>query len=130
MSALTPESTDAMRLSLLRFKKIIPIPEQSMVQMLCYLLECLLTPENTPADCAKELYELYFVFAAVWAFGGAMFQDQVVRGPLTMLGTYFLKEFFALALWIFLDIIQAPMAVTQLDCASLFIRSHLEVIFR
>ncbi|TMS22374.1 hypothetical protein E3U43_012639 [Larimichthys crocea] len=61
-----------------RFKKIIPIPEQSMVQMLCYLLECLLTSENTPPDCAKELYELYFVFAAVWAFGGAMFQDQLV----------------------------------------------------
>lgn len=82
---LMPESTDVMRLSLLRFKKIIPIPEQSMVQMLCYLLECLLTPENTPPDCAKELYELYFVFAAVWAFGGAMFQDQVVCGPLSVL---------------------------------------------
>ncbi|XP_062858858.1 dynein heavy chain 9, axonemal isoform X2 [Trichomycterus rosablanca] len=61
-----------------RFKKIIPIPEQSMVQMLCHLLECLLTPENTPADCPKELYELYFVFAAIWAFGGALFQDQLV----------------------------------------------------
>lgn len=68
--------------SSLRFKKIIPIPEQSTVQMLCYLLECLLTPENTPPDSAKELYELYFVFAAVWAFGGAMFQDQVPRRPL------------------------------------------------
>uniref|UniRef100_A0A803YDF7 Dynein axonemal heavy chain 9 n=1 Tax=Meleagris gallopavo TaxID=9103 RepID=A0A803YDF7_MELGA len=61
-----------------RFKKIIPIPEQSVVQMLCYLLECLLTEENTPPDCPKELYELYFVFAAVWAFGGSMFQDQLV----------------------------------------------------
>uniref|UniRef100_A0A4W6G5D9 Dynein axonemal heavy chain 17 n=1 Tax=Lates calcarifer TaxID=8187 RepID=A0A4W6G5D9_LATCA len=70
-----PSCLDALRS---RFKKIIPVPEQSMVQMLCYLLECLLTPENTPADCAKELYELYFVFAAVWAFGGAMFQDQLV----------------------------------------------------
>lgn len=65
-----------------RFKKIIPIPEQSLAQMLCYLLECLLTPENTPPDSAKELYELYFVFAAVWAFGGAMFQDQVLQLPL------------------------------------------------
>lgn len=83
-SAVMLGSGDVMRLSLLRFKKIIPIPEQSMVQMLCYLLECLLTPENTPPDCAKELYELYFVFAAVWAFGGAMFQDQVLRGPLGM----------------------------------------------
>ncbi|XP_053270380.1 dynein axonemal heavy chain 9-like [Pleuronectes platessa] len=70
-----PSCLDVLRM---RFKKIIPIPEQSMVQMLCYLLECLLTPENTPPDCAKELYELYFVFAAVWAFGGAMFQDQLV----------------------------------------------------
>jgi len=66
-----------------RFKQIIPVPEQSLVQTLCHLLECLLTPENTPADCAKELHELYFVFAAVWAFGGAMFQDQVrvLSGP-------------------------------------------------
>ncbi|CAG5911397.1 unnamed protein product [Menidia menidia] len=70
-----PSCLDALRS---RFKKIIPIPEQSLVQMLCYLLECLLTPENTPPDSAKELYELYFVFAAVWAFGGALFQDQLV----------------------------------------------------
>ncbi|XP_037134453.1 dynein heavy chain 9, axonemal [Syngnathus acus] len=70
-----PSCLDVLRI---RFKKIIPIPDQSMVQMLCYLLECLLTPENAPADSAKELYELYFVFAAVWAFGGALFQDQLV----------------------------------------------------
>uniref|UniRef100_A0A8C5TKR5 Dynein axonemal heavy chain 17 n=1 Tax=Malurus cyaneus samueli TaxID=2593467 RepID=A0A8C5TKR5_9PASS len=70
-----PVCLDTLRI---RFKKIIPIPEQSMVQMLCYLLECLLTEENTPPDCPKELYELYFVFAAVWAFGGSMFQDQLV----------------------------------------------------
>ncbi|XP_077748747.1 dynein axonemal heavy chain 9 isoform X2 [Canis aureus] len=61
-----------------RFKKIIPIPEQSMVQMLCHLLECLLTEEDIPADSLKETYELYFVFAAIWAFGGAMIQDQIV----------------------------------------------------
>ena len=60
-----------------RFKKITPISDNSMVQSLCYLLEVLLTPENTPPDSPKELYEMYFVFAAVWAFGGAMFQDQV-----------------------------------------------------
>ena len=60
-----------------RFKKITPITDTSMIQTLCYLLEALLTPENTPPDTAKEVYELYFVFAAVWAFGGSMFQDQV-----------------------------------------------------
>jgi dynein heavy chain len=61
-----------------RFKKITPIVEINHIQMLTYLLECLLTPENTPPDCPKELYELYFVFACVWAFGGVMFQDQVI----------------------------------------------------
>ncbi|TRY82989.1 hypothetical protein DNTS_022847 [Danionella cerebrum] len=40
--------------------------------------ECLLVPEHTPADSHKDLYELYFVFAAIWAFGGTMFQDQLV----------------------------------------------------
>uniref|UniRef100_A0A2I3HRY0 Dynein axonemal heavy chain 9 n=1 Tax=Nomascus leucogenys TaxID=61853 RepID=A0A2I3HRY0_NOMLE len=61
-----------------RFKKIIPIPEQSMIQMVCHLLECLLTMEDIPADCPKEIYEHYFVFAAIWAFGGAMVQDQLL----------------------------------------------------
>ncbi|XP_058532038.1 dynein axonemal heavy chain 9 isoform X2 [Ochotona princeps] len=61
-----------------RFKRIIPIPEHSMVQMVCYLLECLLTKEDIPVDCPKDIYELYFVFAAIWAFGGAMVQDQLV----------------------------------------------------
>ena len=51
-----------------------------MVQMLCHLLECLLTEEDIPADSLKETYELYFVFAAIWAFGGAMIQDQVRGG--------------------------------------------------
>ncbi len=60
-----------------RFKKITPIADISHLQMLCYLLEVMLTPENTPPDCPKELYELYFVFCCVWAFGGCMFQDQV-----------------------------------------------------
>ncbi|XP_039265498.2 dynein beta chain, ciliary-like [Styela clava] len=61
-----------------RFKTITPIPECAKMMMLCYLLEVLLTPENTPPDCPKELYELYFVFACIWAFGGALFQDQLV----------------------------------------------------
>ncbi|XP_067914454.1 dynein axonemal heavy chain 17-like [Heterodontus francisci] len=59
-------------------KKITPIPEITMVQMVLHLMECLLTPVNAPADSPKELYELYFVFACVWGFGGTMFQDQLV----------------------------------------------------
>ncbi|XP_061081745.1 dynein axonemal heavy chain 11 [Conger conger] len=59
-------------------KTITPIPENSMVQTLCSLLDCLLTPESTPPDSPRELYELYFVFACVWAFGGALFQDHLI----------------------------------------------------
>ncbi|XP_070822029.1 dynein axonemal heavy chain 11 [Chaetodon trifascialis] len=59
------------------FKTIIPIPENSMVQTLCTLLDCLLTPEDIPSDSPRELYETYFVFACIWAFGGALHQDQL-----------------------------------------------------
>ncbi|KAK5888840.1 hypothetical protein CesoFtcFv8_014895 [Champsocephalus esox] len=58
-------------------KTITPIPESSMVQTLCSLLDCLLTEDNTPPDSPRELYEIYFVFACVWAFGGALFQDHL-----------------------------------------------------
>lgn len=48
------------------------------VAMLCQLMGCLLNPTHTPPDCPKEWYDLYFVFACVWAFGSAMFQEQAV----------------------------------------------------
>ncbi|XP_045053259.2 dynein axonemal heavy chain 11 isoform X2 [Desmodus rotundus] len=59
------------------FKTITSIPENSLVQTVCALLECLLTPENVPSDSPKEVYEVYFVFACIWAFGGALLQDQL-----------------------------------------------------
>ena len=59
------------------FQLINLFPQVSMIQTLCYLLETLLTPENTPPDTAKDIYELYFVFAAIWAFGGFLFKDEV-----------------------------------------------------
>lgn len=60
-----------------KFKKVVQIPEITHVQMLCSLLECLLVPSNLPRDGPKEWYEVYFVFACVWAFGSALYQDQV-----------------------------------------------------
>ncbi|EDQ88776.1 outer dynein arm heavy chain beta [Monosiga brevicollis MX1] len=70
-----PPCLDAMRS---RFKTITPMTEWSMINTLCHLLELLLTPENTPEGCAKEDYELYFAWAAVWAFGGQLFKDQLI----------------------------------------------------
>ncbi|XP_043549538.1 dynein axonemal heavy chain 11 isoform X1 [Chiloscyllium plagiosum] len=59
-------------------KTITRVLENSIVQTLCSLLDCLLTPENTPPDSPRDIYEIYFVFACVWAFGGALFQDQLI----------------------------------------------------
>ncbi|NWI40584.1 DYH17 protein, partial [Picathartes gymnocephalus] len=60
------------------FKTITPVPEVTAIQTVLSLLECFLTPKNVPPDSSRELYELFFVFACVWAFGGALFQDQLV----------------------------------------------------
>lgn len=46
--------------------------------MLSYLLDALLVPANIKTDSPKELYELYFCFACIWAFGSAVFQDQAI----------------------------------------------------
>ena len=58
-----------------RFKKITPIPDIAHVETLCQLLECLITSQNIPADGSKELYELYFVFACIWAYGSSLYYD-------------------------------------------------------
>jgi dynein heavy chain len=58
------------------FKHIIPIADFAMVQSLCYLLDGLLTPENVPTGTEKDVYEAYFVFAAIWAFGGALQENE------------------------------------------------------
>lgn len=61
-----------------RFKKITPISEIAQLQMTCFLLECLLTPDNVPNGCPKEWYEIYFCFALIWGFGSALFHDQMI----------------------------------------------------
>uniref|UniRef100_A0A8W4FMS4 Dynein axonemal heavy chain 17 n=1 Tax=Sus scrofa TaxID=9823 RepID=A0A8W4FMS4_PIG len=66
-----PTCLDKLRLG---FKKITPVPEITVVQTVLYLLECLLTEKNAPPDSAKELYELYFV----WACGAALVFSQLV----------------------------------------------------
>lgn len=49
-----------------------------MIQMTCFLLDCLLTPTNIPPESARDVYEQYFCFAAIWGFGSACFQDQLL----------------------------------------------------
>lgn len=61
-----------------KLKKITPISEMAQIQMTCHLLDCLYTPQNLPPDCPKDWYEIYFVFATIWGFGSALFQDQII----------------------------------------------------
>lgn len=61
-----------------KFKKITPISEIAMIQMTCFLLDCLLTPQNIPPESSRDLYEQYFCFASIWGFGSACFQDQLL----------------------------------------------------
>jgi dynein heavy chain len=70
-----PPLLEAMKI---RFKTITPIPEWTLLNTLCNMLALILTQENTPEGCSKEDYELYFSWCCIWAFGGAMFKDQLV----------------------------------------------------
>ena len=58
-----------------KFKKITPIPNICHIQLLCSLLEALITPSNFPSDAQKELYETYFVFCCIWSYGSALYHD-------------------------------------------------------
>lgn len=61
-----------------KFKTIIAISDITMIQMTCHLLDCLLTPPNVSEHTQKEVYERYFIFATLWGFGSALFQDQFI----------------------------------------------------
>ena len=75
-----------------RFKKITPIPDINHIEVLCKLLENLIAPPNITHDSSKELFELYFVFACIWAYGSALYHDGTIdhRGEFSK---WFLSEF-------------------------------------
>ena len=55
--------------------KITPIASISHIQLLCALLEALIIPTNVQPDSPMEVYETFFVFACIWAYGSALFYD-------------------------------------------------------
>jgi dynein heavy chain len=54
------------------FDPSTPISDFSRAQSVCYLLEGLLTEKSVNKDTTKEVYQLYFVYACVWALGGGL----------------------------------------------------------
>eukprot|EP01028_Stygiella_incarcerata_P003513 TRINITY_DN1708_c0_g1_i1.p1 TRINITY_DN1708_c0_g1~~TRINITY_DN1708_c0_g1_i1.p1 ORF type:complete len:4499 (-),score=1316.34 TRINITY_DN1708_c0_g1_i1:2775-16271(-) len=53
------------------FRSVIPITDMCYIETICRLLDYLLQ-NVVPGETDKEIYELYFVFACVWAFGGSL----------------------------------------------------------
>lgn len=81
----TPENLYEVRTA---FQRVVPINEVAMIQTLCYLLEGVLEtmsahfkakgPDLVQLDEAgqKEHFEAHFVFACIWALGGASLVDK------------------------------------------------------
>ena len=58
-----------------KFKKVTPLPGINHIQVLCSFLETLLTEENLQKNPTDMDYETWFVFALIWAYGSALFND-------------------------------------------------------
>ena len=56
-------------------KPPIPLVDLALVQTVCHLLEGLCVPKNIPVGAPSEMYEKYFLFACLWAFGGPLSSD-------------------------------------------------------
>lgn len=73
MNLYVPSCMQVMRR---RFRTVVPMPEFCHLQTLSRILDCLLTPEVSVyangSPNPKQVYELYFCFACVWAFGSAL----------------------------------------------------------
>lgn len=59
-----------------KLKATIPVPDISIIQTLCCLLDAIL-PADSQGEVNKDAYETWFHFACIWAFGGPLLQDQV-----------------------------------------------------
>ena len=55
---------------------LTPIKDFAIIEVICRILEGVLTPETCPPGSEKEIYEAYFQFAAVWAIGGGLGADK------------------------------------------------------
>jgi dynein heavy chain len=63
-----------------QFKQTVPTCQLNNVCTLCYLLDGLLgTGDDQKKDLAPEVIENFFVWAAVWAFGGNLLVDKSVN---------------------------------------------------
>eukprot|EP00762_Andalucia_godoyi_P000343 ANDGO_03199.mRNA.1 Dynein beta chain len=75
-------------------RHIIPRSTFNMIQTLCRMLEGLLKKAGINYEAGKDVYEMYFVYACVWSFGGALDADNQTDFRLSF-SNWFKKEFAA-----------------------------------
>ena len=55
---------------------VTPLMDFALVETLTDLLSGLLTPANCPPGSEKDVFEAYFQFCSIWAFGGALTSEK------------------------------------------------------
>jgi hypothetical protein len=61
------------------FSHITPLGTMNWVTTLVNVLEGCLRPENLSNKADHGLFEMYFVFAMIWAFGGALVEKDGIN---------------------------------------------------
>ena len=61
------------------YNHITPLATMNFVTTLVNILEGCLKPENINNRADQGLFEMYFVFALIWAFGGALCEKDGVN---------------------------------------------------
>ena len=59
-----------------KWNHVTPLKDLGIVEVICRILEAVLTPEACPPGSEREVYEAFFQFAAVWGIGGAFGSDK------------------------------------------------------
>eukprot|EP00879_Flechtneria_rotunda_P027778 GHRR01029772.1.p1 GENE.GHRR01029772.1~~GHRR01029772.1.p1 ORF type:complete len:1069 (+),score=390.30 GHRR01029772.1:36-3209(+) len=61
------------------FSHITPLSTMNFITTLTNILEGVMNPENLSNKSEQGLFEMYFVFAAIWAFGGALVEKDGIN---------------------------------------------------
>lgn len=61
------------------FSHITPLGTMNFITTLVNILEGVLRPDNLSNKADQALFEMYFVFAAIWAFGGALVEKDGIN---------------------------------------------------
>ena len=67
-----------------KWNHVTPLKDLGIVEVICRILEAVLTPEAYPPGPEREVYEAFFQFAAVWGIGGAFGSDRATRSQHTV----------------------------------------------